>query len=201
MNICVFASGSGSNFGAILKAKRKGIIKSKINLLLTNNSGCGAVEIAIKYNIPVVHFSRKKYSTFTDEEYSSYMLEILQKHDINFIVLAGYMKLVPPEVVTKFNNRIINIHPALLPSFGGEGMYGIKVHKAVIDYGVKYSGLTIHFVNNDYDKGKIIFQKVVKVPEDVDEYKLQKKILKYEHKYYSKVIAEIENNINEKSIN
>ena len=192
MYICVFASGGGSNFRAILNARRKGVIKSDIKLLVSNNSLCGAVGIAEENNIPFEHFSRKKYPVESDLEYGDILKCILEKYGIDFIVLAGYMKLIPVNVINRYENRIINIHPALLPAFGGEGMYGINVHKAVLERGVKFSGLTVHYVNREYDKGKIIFQKVVKVNEEDDEYTLQKKILKFEHKCYPQVIAEIE---------
>ncbi len=100
--------------------------------------------------------------------------------------------MIETEVLKKYKNKIINIHPALLPSFGGKGMYGINVHKAVIASGVKVSGITVHFVNENYDEGKIIFQKCCEVKSDDDELSLQKKILKLEHKYYTQVIKMFE---------
>ena len=195
MNICVFASGTGSNFSAILKARKKGIIKSNISLLITNNSNCGAVDIALKNNVNVCHISRKKFPDLSEDEYTGLFIDKLKFYSIDLIVLAGYMKLIHPQIIRTFRNRILNIHPALLPSFGGTGMYGINVHKAVLESGVKVSGLTVHFVDENYDKGRIIFQKAVDVPEGIDEYQLQKKILKYEHKYYPLIIKHIEENI------
>lgn len=192
MNICVFASGSGTNFKAILRAKRKGIIKSDISLLISNNSNCGAFNIALKNNIHTLHISRKKYPLLNDEEYTNLFIDALKRYNIELIALAGYMKMIDRRIVRLYDNRIINIHPALLPSFGGEGMFGINVHRAVIKAGVKISGLTIHFVNEEYDKGKIIFQKAVKVKDNDDEYTLQKRILKYEHIYYPYIIKKIE---------
>ncbi len=193
MNICIFASGSGTNFKAILESKKSGIIVSDINLLVTNNSDCGAVSIAKENNIPVFHISRKIYPDLSDEEYADLFLQKFAEHKIDFIVLAGYMKMMSPVIIRKFPNRIINIHPALLPKFGGKGMYGMNVHRAVIVAGDKVSGITIHFVNEKYDEGKIIFQKTVDVAEDDDAGSLQKKVLKLEHKYYSEVIRMIEN--------
>jgi phosphoribosylglycinamide formyltransferase-1 len=192
LNISVFASGSGSNFLAILKARKEGIIKSNISLLITNNSSCGAVNIAREYGIEVIHISRKVYPQLTEKEYANVFLNVLSKHSIDLIVLAGYMKMVEPEVVRTFKNRIINIHPALLPMFGGKGMYGINVHKAVIKAGVKVTGITIHCVNENYDEGKILFQKCIEVDEADDEYSLQKRVLELEHKYYPYVISLIE---------
>lgn len=195
MNISVFASGTGSNFEAILKACGKGQIESRIKLLITNNSGCGAAEIARRYGVNVIHISRKVFPGLDEREYGAKFLKILNENEIDFIVLAGYMKILPEELVKHYENRIINIHPALLPSFGGKGMYGINVHKAVIEAGVKVTGITIHYVNTEYDKGKIIYQKCVEVDESDDEYSLQKKVLKYEHEYYPVIISKLEKEI------
>ena len=192
MNICIFASGTGSNFQAILNAKSKREIKSRICLLITNNSKCGAVELAKNYSVDVVHISRKLYPDLDPVQYSNLFISALKKYEIDLIVLAGYMKKIGKEVVQEYYNRIINIHPALLPSFGGENMFGLNVHRAVIESGVKVSGLTIHFVNQDYDQGKIIFQKCVEVSDDDDAFSLQKKILIYEHESYPEVIKRIE---------
>lgn len=192
LNICVFASGGGSNFNALISARRNYVFKSEIKLLITNNSTCGAVDIAVRNNIPFVHISRKVFPEFSDDEYQKFFLDKLNQFGIDLIILSGYMKLVEPLVVKNFRNRILNIHPALLPAFGGKGMYGMNVHKSVIESGTAISGLTIHLVNEDYDKGKILFQKSVPVDKDDDEFTLQKKILKLEHLYYSQVIRDIE---------
>jgi len=195
LNICIFASGAGSNFQAILDAKSKGIIHSNINLLITNNSKCGAVEIAESNYIDVIHISRKVYPHLDYVQYLNLFISALRKYKINLIVLAGYMKKIENEIVREYKNRIINIHPALLPSFGGENMYGINVHNAVIESGVKVSGLTIHFVNEEYDRGKIIYQKCVEIDDTDDAVSLQKKILNYEHESYPEVIKRIENGL------
>lgn len=193
MNICVFASGSGTNFKAIIEAKKSGIIHSDISLLITNNSDCGAVYIAKENGIPVFHISRKVYPNLSEEEYANLFLYKLDEHKINFIVLAGYMKMLDARIIRKFQKRIINIHPALLPKFGGKGMYGMNVHKAVIEAGEKESGVTIHYVNENYDEGEIILQEKVEVSPDDTPETLQKKVLKLEHKYYAEVIRRIEN--------
>ena len=192
MNICIFASGTGSNFKAILDSVKKKKIRSKICLLITNNPDCGAVKIAKENNIEYEVINRKIFPELSPEKYSDNFLKALSKHGIDLIVLAGYMKMVTPEVLNKYKDRIINIHPALLPSFGGKGMYGINVHKAVIDSGVKVTGITVHYVNENYDEGKILFQKCCEVKSDDDEYSLQKRVLKLEHKYYPEVIRSIE---------
>jgi len=193
LNICVFASGAGSNFKAILDSIKKGYLKSKVCLLITNNPECGAVIIAEKNNIEHLAVNKKMFPDLSGKKYSDLILKALTKYKTDFIVLAGYMKMIESEVLKKYKNRIINIHPALLPSFGGKGMYGINVHKAVIASGVKVSGVTVHFVNENYDEGKIIFQKCCEVKNGDDEFTLQKRVLKMEHRYYPKVIKSFEN--------
>lgn len=192
MNICVFASGNGSNFRAIIGAKRSGFLSSDICLLITNNSGCGAVGIAKQYGIDVYHISRYIFKDIDEDEYSGLFISKLKEYKIDLIVLAGYMKKIDTGVIHEYSRRIINIHPAILPSFGGSGMYGINVHKAVLNSGVKITGLTVHFVDDNYDKGEIILQKFLDVHDDDNEDSLQKRVLSMEHKYYSEVIKEIE---------
>lgn len=192
MNICVFASGEGTNFSAILKNANKGYLRSKIALLVTNKSDCGAAVTALRNNIPQFYINRNNFPGLSDSEYSNKIIQKLKECSIDFIVLSGFMQIIHHEITDRFRNRIINIHPALLPSFGGKGMYGINVHKAVIASGVKVTGITIHFVNEKYDEGKIIFQKCVEVDVNDDEYSLQKKIKKLEHKYYPFVIKKFE---------
>lgn len=192
MNICIFASGSGTNFEAILNSIKKKILRSKVSLLITNSSVCGAVNIAKKNNIKFIHISRKLFPALSEEDYSNKFISALKKFKIDFIVLAGYMKTIPDAVIKLYKHSIINIHPALLPSFGGKGMYGMNVHKAVIESGVKVSGITIHFVSEDYDKGRIIFQKCCTVNNNDDEFSLQKKVRRLEHKYYPEIIKKFE---------
>lgn len=192
MNICVFASGGGSNFRAILEARRDNFLNSDIKLLITNNSNCGAVQIAKEFGVGICHISRKVYPELSGEDYGNIFLGKLIEHGIELIVLAGYMKIVEPAVVRNYRNRILNIHPALLPKFGGKGMFGINVHRAVIESGAKVSGLTIHLIDEEYDRGRILFQKSIKVDESDDEFSLQKKILQFEHKYYPFIIKKIE---------
>ncbi len=192
MNICVFASGTGTNFEAIISSVKNGYLNSKISLLITNNPHCTAAEIAKENNIAVSHINRKLYPDLTENLYSEKFIEVLEEHEIDFIVLAGYMKKIPDEVINKFRDRMINTHPALLPLFGGKHMYGINVHKAVIESGMKVSGITIHFVNENYDEGKIIFQQCCEVNNVDDEFSLQEKIKKLEHKYYPEMIKKFE---------
>lgn len=192
MNICVFASGAGSNFNALLSSAEVGFLTSEVSLLITNNSGSGAAQIALDRGVECLHLSRKKFPELSEAGYSNFFLNELTSRGIDFIVLCGYMKMVEPDVTEHFRNRIINIHPALLPSFGGKGMYGINVHRAVIESGVKVSGITIHFVDGEYDTGRIIFQKCCEVKDGDDEISLEARIRKLEHMYYPEVIKKFE---------
>lgn len=192
MNICVLASGAGSNFRELVRSSENGLITSQISLLITNNSDSGAGFIAKDHGVECLHISRKKFSMLSDGEYSSMFLHELISRKIDFITLCGYMKRVPENVLGHFRNRIINIHPALLPSFGGKGMYGMNVHEAVIRSGVKVSGITIHFVDGDYDLGRIIFQKCCEVSDDDDASSLSEKVKKLEHQYYPLVVRKFE---------
>lgn len=186
LNLCVFASGSGSNLKAIIKASQTGKINSRVSLVISNNSGSGALKTAAKYKIPYLHLSQKLFTT--QKEFTAEILRSLKKYKVNFILLAGYMKMLDPVIIIKFKNRIINIHPALLPKYGGKGMYGINVHEAVIAGKEKITGATVHFVNEVYDSGAVILQKKVKVKPGDDALTLQKKVLRAEHKLYPEAI-------------
>ena len=158
MNICIFASGQGSNFKVIYSEILNEKLSSPIKLLVSNKPTSGAVQFAIQSCIKyLIYNSSEKEKNISTSE----LLNELEKNKIDLIVLAGYLKKIDPEITQRYKDRIINIHPALLPAFGGKGMYGMNVHKAVIDSGEKQSGITIHFVDDVYDNGKIIFQKAV----------------------------------------
>ncbi len=186
LNLCVFASGSGSNLKAIIKASLAGSINSRVSLVISNNSGAGALKTAAKYKIPYRHLSQKLFTT--QKEFTAEILRSLKKHKVNFILLAGYMKMLDPVIIKKFKNRIINIHPALLPKFGGKGMYGVNVHEAVIAANENITGATVHFVNEVYDSGAVILQKQVRVKPADDAESLQKRVLRAEHKLYPQAI-------------
>lgn len=182
MNIGVFASGRGSNFQAILSAIERGILPARVTVLLSNKSNAGAFEIANAYSIPTVHLSQQQ---FADEAfYAAAMLEVLRSHNVELIALAGYLKKIPTIVVREFRHRILNIHPALLPSFGGQGMYGRHVHEAVLASGAKVTGATVHLVDEEYDRGPIVLQKTVAVDEHDTPETLAAKVLKVEHEIY-----------------
>ena len=182
MKIAVFVSGRGSNLSTILNYPD---LKNKIKIVavISDKIDCKAFEIAREFGI----------NTFTvgDGDGRINQNDItsrLKKLEVDFIVLAGYLKLIPTELIEKFENRIINIHPALLPSFGGKGMYGINVHRAVFNSSVKVSGATIHMVDKAYDTGKIIAQKCVDISDVKNPDEIAERVLKIEHQLLPEVI-------------
>lgn len=185
-NITIFASGGGSNFIAIHKDILSNKILGNIQLLISNNPGCGAVAYAKKTGVATMIINNKRYPS--SQNLVNVMIKKLDEVETDLIILAGYMKLIPNEVIGKYKNKILNIHPALLPSFGGKGYYGKLVHRAVIDAGVKTTGVTVHIVDEIYDHGKIIEQVTVPVLKDDDENMLASRVLKAEHKLYPKVV-------------
>ena len=190
LSIAVFGSGAGSNFMAILTAIQQGNLPAaRISLVLSNNSGAGILGIARANGLPAIHLSRKQ---FPDERsFADTVLSTLRDHGANFIALAGYMKQVPPEVVAAYRKRIVNIHPALLPRFGGAGMYGLRVHEAVLASGETTSGATVHYVDEEYDNGPVVLQQTVPVlPGDTPE-SLAARVLAAEHQIYPAAIGRI----------
>lgn len=186
MRCAVFASGSGSNFQALIDRKKKGDLHAELSLLIVNNSSAGAVSRAQQAGIPSVHCA----PTWFDEEarYVAALTGHLQAAGVELIVLAGYMKKLPIAIVRMFANRIINIHPGLLPAFGGKGMYGKRVHQAVLDYGSKISGVTVHFVDEEYDHGPIILQETVPVLDGDNVNALAERVLALEHASYWRAV-------------
>ena len=187
LRIAVLGSGRGSNFDAILKAIRQGEIPSaRIRLAISNNSNAGILEIARAHSLPALHLSQRQFAS--EDEYVDSMLAVLDEHDVNCIVLAGYMKRLPARIVTAFRGRILNIHPALLPKHGGQGMYGHFVHEAVIQSGEKISGATVHIVDEEYDHGAILLQRTVEISPDDTPESLAAKVLRLEHELYPEAI-------------
>ncbi|MFA9422234.1 MAG: phosphoribosylglycinamide formyltransferase [Sedimentibacter sp.] len=180
LKIGVLISGSGTNLQSIIDNIEKGQINGKIAVVISNKSDAYGLERASQHNIDNVFVSQKKYENF--EAYNDALIEELEKHGVEVIVLAGYLKILSSKFIETYRNRIINIHPSLIPSFCGKGYYGLKVHEAAINYGVKLSGATVHFVDEDADTGPIIIQESVLVDHDDTAETLQKKILKIEHK-------------------
>ncbi|MEE8417256.1 MAG: phosphoribosylglycinamide formyltransferase [candidate division Zixibacteria bacterium] len=187
LSIAVFASGSGTNLQALMNASKGEILRGEVAAVISNNSRAYALERARKENIPAYHISGKTYSERT--KFVSRLFEVFDENNINLVVLAGYMKLVPIEVVRKYRSRIINIHPALLPGYGGKGMYGTTVHKAVIESGDRLSGATVHIVDEIYDHGAILIQRTVPVLADDTPESLAARVLKVEHEILPEAAA------------
>lgn len=177
--LAVFVSGRGSNLSAILSEIHKGNLKAEVSAVVSNKSDCGAIESAKKENIPT--FVVGKSFENGEIDYST-LSEKLQNFSIDLIVLAGFLKKIPADFINSFKQKIINIHPALLPSFGGKGMYGINVHRAVFESSAKISGPTVHFVDEIYDNGKIINQQSVDISDVKTPEEIAERVLKLEHK-------------------
>ena len=186
LKLGVLASGRGSNFEAILTAIQKGNLDAEIKVLVSNKKSAGALAIATQNGIPSVHLSFKVFAS--PNEYGSELIKVFSKYDVNFAVLAGYLKYLTPEFISNYQNKILNIHPALLPSFGGNGMFGNHVHVAVLKRGCKVSGATVHIVDEIYDHGPIILQKSVPVLDDDTEKTLAARVLKVEYEIFPKAL-------------
>ncbi|WP_304235441.1 phosphoribosylglycinamide formyltransferase [Jiulongibacter sediminis] len=182
--IAIFASGSGSNAETITRyfEKNDNVI---VSLFLTNNAEAGVIKRGKRLGVPTVVFSKKNFSERDD------VVKILENLHIDFVVLAGFLWLIPESLIKAYPNKIINIHPALLPKYGGKGMWGHFVHEAVVENKEKESGITIHFVNEHYDEGEVIFQASCEVtssdtPEDV-----ARKVQVLEHEHFPRIVEEI----------
>jgi phosphoribosylglycinamide formyltransferase-1 len=186
MKCAVFASGGGTNFQSLLERRDSGELHVDFALFIGNNSSAQAFGRARSKGIPDVHIAPSHFAN--QEEYSRRLMELLKKYSIELIILAGYMKMIPVEIVRAFHNRIVNIHPALLPAFGGKGLYGKLVHQAVLDYGAKVSGVTVHFVDEHYDHGPVILQRTTDVRDDDTAETLAARILKIEHDSFWRAI-------------
>lgn len=189
LKICFFASHSGSNMQAIINSVESGTLDAEIKCLITNNSNSYSIQRAINHNFPYYHISSVKFPNQVD--LVNEIKRVLDINGINIIVLAGYMKLLPTEVIEYMNGRVLNIHPALLPKFGGEGMWGMNVHRAVIESGEKESGATIHLVDSQYDRGRILGQKKLLINENETPESLSSRVLELEHQLYSEVLTKI----------
>ena len=171
LNIGVLISGSGTNLQAIIDETKAGGINGTIKVVISSKKNAYGLERARLSGIESV------YETDEDK-----IIDILEKNNIDLIVLAGYLKIITPKFVDEFRNKIINIHPSLIPSFCGKGYYGEKVHQGVIDYGMKVTGATVHFVDEGADTGAIIMQETVNVEQDDDAKSLAKRVLEVEHR-------------------
>jgi len=185
IRIGVLASGGGTNLQAIIDACERGEIDGEVVVVIANLPDAFALERARKHGIDAFCFPHKGY---TREQHEADIIECLEQHKVDLVCLAGYLRMLTPVFIEKYAGRLMNTHPALLPSFGGAGMHGLKVHEAVLRYGCKVSGCTIHFVTQEVDGGPIILQKAVPVLEDDTPETLQERVLKEEHKLYPRAI-------------
>jgi len=184
IRIAVLASGRGSNFEVLVKHFNRQQ-RIRVELLLCNKPGAGVLELAKQYSIPGL------IKTNWESDNGEALLEELKSRRIDYLVLAGFLKKIPLRLIENFPRRIINIHPALLPRFGGKGMYGANVHRAVIESGEKESGITIHFVDEHYDTGDVIFQARCRVEDSDSAESLAEKIHLLEHKHFPDVVESV----------
>ena len=176
VKIAVFVSGGGTNLQALIDAERSGVIKSgKIELVISSNPNAYALERAEKADIPTAVVSKKAIGS--QEGFEAEIKNLLNKNGIELIVLAGFMNILSEDFTKDYPERIINVHPSLIPSFCGKGFYGLKVHEAALEYGVKVTGATVHFVNEIPDGGDIIMQKAVEIQENDTPEILQKRVM------------------------
>lgn len=182
--IAVFASGSGSNAQKIMEYFRENAF-GKVEIILSNKKDAYVLERAKKFNVPTFVFDREQFYK------TNQILDLLIQHEIDLIVLAGFLWLIPENLLKRYPNKIINIHPALLPKYGGKGMYGDRVHESVVTNKDEYSGITIHFINERYDEGDLIFQTKCKVESTDTASDVAKKVHALEYEYFPKVIEEV----------
>ena len=186
MNIALLASGKGSNVKNILSFFKENNDGNKICLIATNNPNSPVIDYALRYQTPSVLFTKQELNK------ERYLIDLMESYQIDLVVLAGFLLMIPFDFTKQFKGKIINIHPSLLPKYGGKGMFGINVHKNVILNKDTETGFTIHYVDNNYDEGSIIFQKRIKVDTDEPE-QLAKIVLKEEHVYYPEIIKKMFN--------
>ena len=182
--MAIFASGKGSNAEKICEYFQ-GHESVEVALIVSNKADAGVREVAGRHHIPFVHLDNQSFQS------GEAVFRCCEKHNVQFIVLAGFLRKIPDLLLKGYSRRIINIHPALLPKYGGPGMYGMHVHRAVKEAGERESGITIHFVNAEYDKGRVIFQATCDLdptdqPEDIAQ-----KVHALEHAHYPKVIEQL----------
>ena len=178
VKIGVLISGGGTNLQAIIDGCENKSINGEVKVVISNKEEAYGLERARNHNITAIC-----------EKDENKIIEILKENDVELVILAGYLKIVSPKLVNEYRNKIINIHPSLIPAFCGKGYYGEKVHQGVIDYGAKVTGATVHFVDEGADTGPIIMQKTVEVKQDDDAKKLAERVLEVEHEILTKSIS------------
>ncbi|MFC1819866.1 phosphoribosylglycinamide formyltransferase [Thermodesulfobacteriota bacterium] len=189
MNLGFFASHDGSNMQAIIDACKSGVLQARPSVVISNNSNSGAIERAKNERIPYYHLSSKSHTS--PETLDIAVLSILQLHRVDIVILAGYMKKLGQNTLSHYKNRVLNIHPALLPKFGGKGMYGQKVHEAVLEAGETKTGVSIHIVDEEYDTGPVIAQAKVSVMPGDTVTTLSKRVLEKEHMFFIETLQAI----------
>jgi len=186
MRLAVFASGGGTNFQAILDAIDRGLVPAEPVCCVSNTPDAGALDRAERAGVPTAVVAPSDYTNPT--AFGRALLDVMEAQNVTFVALAGYMLKVPSNVVDAYQNRMTNVHPALLPAFGGKGMYGMHVHEAVIEYGVHWSGATVHLVDEEYDHGPIVLQEPVPVYPDDTPQSLADRIKEVEHRLYPEAL-------------
>lgn len=186
LKLGVLVSGSGTNLQSIIDSIESGYLQAEVVVVISSKEGVYALERAKRHNIPAYAVERRNFDS--QEKYEDEIIDLLKKHCVELVVLAGFVKVLSPHFVRSFPDRIMNIHPSLIPSFCGKGFYGKKVHEAVINYGAKITGVTVHFVDEGTDTGPIILQKAVPVEDDDTPETLAARVLEEEHRVYPEAI-------------
>jgi phosphoribosylglycinamide formyltransferase-1 len=186
LGVLVSGRGRGTNLQAIIDACERGETKAQVAVVISTNPEAGAVERARRHNVEALVVDPKQFAS--QEDYERELVRRLQERSVDLVCLAGYMRKLSPLFIGAWRNRILNIHPALLPAFGGQGLYGHHVHEAVIESGAKFSGVTVHIVDEEYDHGPIVLQTVVPVLDDDTPDTLAARVLEQEHKLYPQAI-------------
>ena len=184
--LAAFASGRGSNFTAIHKHLVEKSLPARYVVLISNRSNPPVADIAFAEGIPFLYLNAKTFPSW--DKYAEKLLNELETREVDWITLTGYLKMIPSEVVNRYDGRILNIHPALLPHFGGKGMYGHRVHEAVIESGMKISGASVHIVDEEYDTGPIVIQETVPAYYEDTPESLAARVLEVEHRIYPRAV-------------
>lgn len=187
--LAILVSGRGSNMMALIEACEKEYLKASVELVISNNADSLALVLADEKNIDTAYLSSRTHPDA--DALDTAMKDILQEYEIDYVLLAGFMKKIGPKTLTTYKGRMINIHPSLLPKFGGQGMFGLNVHQAVIEAGEKETGVTIHLVDDEYDEGAILAQQTVSVDIEDTAESLAAKVLKIEHVLFAETIQKI----------
>lgn len=186
MRLAVFASGGGTNFQSILDSIEAGELPAEMVCCVSNTPDAGALERAANHDVPTEVIEPSDFNE--PEPFGEALLDVLTGYEVSFVALAGYMLKIPENVVEAYKDCMTNIHPALLPAFGGQGMYGMHVHRAVLEYGVHWTGATVHLVDEEYDHGPIVLQEPVPVYADDTPDDLASRVRKVEHELYPEAL-------------